>query len=294
MYTEWHENPRAYGSLWPEKFSHTVRTEEGYQENPWDCLPLNFLPNLLNGVSLENLWQTCMRVNVEDKTHTFHNLQVHTRLRTGFGEFPIIPWDVLTYIEYNKRPCYMPVNVSFGHSVMTGVSDLTEEDKREIVLESINSICCGLGLPVTPAIYCIGIPEQHSHGRTDNIFRSYPSEFMSPFPNFSPQLDSVLSTELGCIKKLLALPNGGKTAYYYFPGGAYKGSRQEFEMLVEGTALFCTQMSATWEANFRREIKEAQLPMSREQYHTLMTRMLNSLVPQTCFAPSGKHQKRFP
>jgi hypothetical protein len=167
-------------------------------------VPPNFLADLLSPKALTNLRDGMGLVRATFGQH-FGKFDIHTRgIFESNDESLLFPGDVLTYVEFKGLNCYTPINVSLSHRIMTSIFSVDPEEdleiKRRFIEQQIFYVTQSPTIPgLDIAIYGVSFPAKFSHGKTDMIFRQYPS---------FAQTDPEWFNKWKCYKKVFNLGKG--------------------------------------------------------------------------------------
>lgn len=227
------------------------REEQDYQERHNYLPPPNFLRSLLATESLVNLRDAFQRVQ---KTYPgrFDFFDIH--LRGLFEGKPgrsrlVLPWDVLTYVNFDGHQLYTPVNVSFSHQVMSARWSSDPEidfaTKQRIIEMQIQDVTTYYYPGLNVALYGVSFPEQFSHGSTDKIFREYPSGIWA-------ETETRNALKWRAQKREWDLgENLGMYAFYFFRGKTIDNS--DFHRIINDPAFvyFNRAITRAWNDNFR-------------------------------------------
>jgi len=229
------------------------RIEDDYSKGRDYLLPPNTLRTLISREALENLNAGFMTIQ-QKFPNRFRNFDIHMRGLYQEEEL-VLPWDILTYVNFDGMDIYAPVNVSFSHIIMSTLWDLDPDEdfriKREIIENQISAVSSRSIPGINTAVYGVSFPERFSHGITDRIFRGYPSFFENAPKCFD---------EFRALKRNYDLGQPtGEYAFYFFRGNAI--SRDKFLEVVDDPAFvfYNQEVTRRWNDNFSNLIRSSSL-----------------------------------
>ncbi len=249
----------------PYSFLLADRTSDDYLSDHRFLLPPNFLRSLVSEESLDNLNEGLATVT-KKYPGRFEHFDLHLRGLHEDGKLEL-PWDVLTYIIFDGKEMYTPVNVSFSHTVMTSKWDEDKEKDTELKSRFVESQIMdittmgGMHGPEI-SVYGISIPRNFSFGLTDRIFMEYPSKsmFSVPASPWEEERIEAVRSEYKASKRSIIIQSGEEYAVYYFRGKSIK-SRKEFESILDDPAFveYNKVVTGKWNENFKREMDKYNL-----------------------------------
>jgi hypothetical protein len=207
--------------------------------------PPNFLRQLISEEACEVLSQAFDDVS-DRHPGRFSHFGIHQRSLFEIAQtnHKILPWDILTYVNFDGLQCYAPTHVSFSHRIMTAKWDTNPEIdfqiKRTIVERQIMDITLPMELGPNVDMYVVAIPEAFSHGATDTIFTQYPQEIK----------DMAVKSLYTCSKLTIPVADS-KQVLYGFPTRRLHGAA--FKQKIEDPAFldYSQTMLEAWAKNFQ-------------------------------------------
>lgn len=201
---------------------------------------------------LEVAWQSV----TSEHPSRFNSFNVHSRSLYRLSQFqiggeqieePIVPTDTLTFVTIDGVNCYMPIDVSLGHSIATAHwshNPKIDFARKQAIIERLifDTTCEPKNWPII-GILGICFPERFAAGPTHQIFTDYPSRYRGP---------SKIQEQMRSQRRIIKV-NGEPYAIYFFKGLL---SRGKFEQIINDPIVikYCEVMASAWNANFKNLI----------------------------------------
>jgi hypothetical protein len=247
------------------------RRADDYSGKEVFLLPFNFRRSLLEQFAVDRLLSTFQHLQGMHPGR-FKNFNIHLRFLENISteNERYFPWDVLLHVIIDGITCYLPINVSFFHTIMSSIwSESEDEDfeiKRQLLEKQLVDILFPIEGPDT-GIYGVCFPEQFAHGKTSKIFEGFPSS--------SQTSSSDTHEKFRPIKKDIIV-NGMPYVMYFFMGVGLRGNRARFIEMIGSQAImdYCIEMASAWEHNFQiSQEHEEDLELYTRTKHMLMGKM---------------------